>query len=196
MIILMIRITLPYFQLDQQTGFLRIKQWIVDNDLWMMAFYVHVFTSAFLLFSGFTQFSNRLLVNKPEVHREMGKLYIGILLLFSAPSGLIMGIFANGGIVSQVAFVLLSILWIYFTLQAYVSIRKRDFEAHGRHMIRSYALTLSALTLRLWKPTLAKFDIPPMDLYRIVSWLGWIPNIIVAEYIIRRGAALRMIQRK
>lgn len=25
-----------------------------------------------------------------------------------------------------------------------------------------------------------------MDVYRIVAWLGWIPNILLAEWLIRR----------
>ena len=53
-------------------------------------------------------------------------------------------------------------------------------------MIRSYALTLSAITLRVWKLGLALTLEPrPMDLYRVVAWLGFIPNLIVAEIIIR-----------
>lgn len=54
-------------------------------------------------------------------------------------------------------------------------------------MIRSYALTLSAITLRAWKMGLANFtDIAPMDRYRIVAWLGFVLNLLLAEYVIRK----------
>ena len=54
-------------------------------------------------------------------------------------------------------------------------------------MIRSYALTLSALTLRAWKWSINNsVELPPMDVYRTVAWLGWVPNILFAEFIIRR----------
>jgi hypothetical protein len=52
-------------------------------------------------------------------------------------------------------------------------------------MIRSFALTLSAITLRIWKVIFATTtDIPPMDRYRIIAWLGWVLNLMIAEYII------------
>lgn len=52
-------------------------------------------------------------------------------------------------------------------------------------MIRSFALTLSAITLRLWKVVLVKLFHPaPMDVYMIIAGLGWIPNLIIAEYFI------------
>src|SRR5690606_23443496 len=112
----------------------------------------------------------------------------------SAPSGLIMGYYANGGVISQTAFIILSILWIYTTLMAYRAVRNKDFDRHTKFMIRSYALTLSALTLRLWKPGIARiFEIPPMDLYRLVAWLGWVPNLILAEILIRKGIAEVML---
>jgi hypothetical protein len=55
-------------------------------------------------------------------------------------------------------------------------------------MIRSYALTLSALTLRAWKYAITNSigEVHPMDVYRIVAWLGWGLNLIIAEIIIRK----------
>ena len=29
-------------------------------------------------------------------------------------------------------------------------------------------------------------NLPPMDVYRVVAWLGWVVNLVVAEYIIYR----------
>ena len=54
-------------------------------------------------------------------------------------------------------------------------------------MIRSYALTLSAITLRVWKYLIVlAFEPPPMDVYRLVAWLGFVPNVLFAEWWIRR----------
>ena len=54
-------------------------------------------------------------------------------------------------------------------------------------MILSYALTLSAFTLRAWKYGINNtFVFPPMDVYRAVAWLGWVPNILLAEFLIWR----------
>ena len=116
----------------------------------------------------------------------MGYIYVTDVLLITGPAGLLMGFYANGGIPSRIAFVSLALLWIFFTAMALIKARQKNFTAHRRYMIRSYALTLSAITLRAWKYALTNsFELPPMDVYRSVAWLGWVVNLIVAEYIIR-----------
>lgn len=184
---LMLNITLPYLSLKPTQSFLQIKQWVIQNSIWRTAFFIHVFSSVFLLLAGFTQFFSPADNRFVRVHRLVGKTYVIIILLISGPAGLIIALYANGGITSQIAFVMLDILWMYTTFMAWLKIRDRDFRAHGNYMIRSYALTLSALTLRAWKYLIVFALYPhPMDVYRIVAWLGWVPNIIIAEIIIRR----------
>ena len=191
---LMLRITLPYFSLDTDIAFLRIKQWVIHNDVWRAAFFTHVFTSCLLLIAGFTQFYNPLRRKFAKLHRYMGLLYLVVLVFFSGPAGLIMALYANGGLLSQTAFTLLSVLWIFFTVKAYIAIRRRDYTTHGNFMIRSYALTLSALTLRAWKFLLVLvFQPHPMDAYMMVAWLGWIPNLLLAEWLISRKWAARIL---
>lgn len=54
-------------------------------------------------------------------------------------------------------------------------------------MMRSYALTLSAITLRAWKYAVVfLFEPRPMDLYRVVAWLGFVPNVLLVEWLIYR----------
>ena len=186
-LVLMIRITVPYFAFDDQTAFLRIKQWVINNSVWKTAFYVHVITSCFSIIAGFTQFSKQIQRKNPALHRTMGKMYVVVVLLFSGPSGFIMALYANGGIVSQAAFTILSVLWMYCTFKAFDFARKRNFTEHEKFMIRSFALTLSAITLRAWKYIIVfAFRPAPMDAYMIVAWLGWIPNLVIAEIYINR----------
>ena len=114
-------------------------------------------------------------------------MYVADVLFITGPAGLLMGFYANGGISSRIAFVLLAVLWIYFTAMALVKARQRDFTAHRNYMIRSYALTLSAITLRAWKYAITNtVELPPMDVYRVVAWVGWGLNLLVAEWMIRR----------
>ena len=59
-------------------------------------------------------------------------------------------------------------------------------EQHRQWMIRSFALTFAAVTLRLWLPffqIVLNFEF--IEAYIIIAWLCWIPNLIVAEIIIR-----------
>lgn len=183
---LMLEITLQYIPIQEGVAFLQIKQqylWITE---WKVAFFIHVFTSMFALVAGFTQFARWILRKHPSVHRWMGRLYVVTIVFITGPSGFIMGLYANGGFPSRLAFCLLSIAWIGTTILAYRAIMLRKFEAHRRWMIRSYALTLSAITLRIWKLLIVAMFAPrPMDVYQVVAWLGWIPNLLVAEWIIR-----------
>lgn len=184
---LMARITINYIPYNTDVGFLRIKQQYIGIDFWRNAFFVHVYASMWVLFAGFTQFSKSLLRHRPRLHRAMGYIYVADVLLITGPAGLIMGFYANGGLFSRVAFISLASLWIFFTAMALVKARQKNFRAHRQYMIRSYALTLSAITLRAWKYAITNSVVlPPMDVYRVVAWLGWGGNLLVAEWIIRR----------
>ncbi|MFM2267934.1 MAG: hypothetical protein RL757_1375 [Bacteroidota bacterium] len=183
----MLEITWQYIPIQTDVAFLRIKQQYIENKVWLTAFFIHVFTSMFALLSGFTQFSPRILRKNRLLHRRIGYFYIFNIVFVTGPSGFIMGLFANGGLTSRVAFVLLSILWIGTTAMAWRRAMQRDFVAHRHWMMRSYALTLSAITLRVWKMGFAVFlAMPPLDTYKLVAWLGFVPNLLLAEWLIFR----------
>jgi len=185
---LMASISMAYIPYNTDVGFLRIKQDYISIDHWRTAFFIHVYASMWVLFAGFSQFSKTLLRNRPRLHRALGYVYVADILLITGPAGLVMGFYANGGFLSRVAFVALAVLWIFFTAMALIKAKQKDFKAHRNYMIRSYALTLSAITLRAWKYGITNtMTLPPMDVYRVVAWLGWVGNLIVAEYIIRKN---------
>jgi uncharacterized membrane protein len=184
----MARITVNYFPYRTDVGFLRIKQQYIGIDHWRMAFFVHVYTSMWVLLAGFTQFSKKILRKRPVLHRSLGYVYVVNILLVTGPAGLLMGFYANGGITSRIGFILLASLWIYFTAMALYLARKGNYKQHRLFMMRSYALTLSAITLRIWKYVITNtMEIPPMDVYRVVAWLGFVPNLLIVEWMIWKG---------
>lgn len=190
---LMLQITLRYIPFSATASFLQIKQTEVEAlPYYLPVFYTHVYSSIFILLAGFTQFSATVQRKYKKVHRTVGITYVVLLLLFSAPSGLVMAIHANGGWVAKIFFIPLAVLWWWFTYKAWVTARKHQYKAHREFMIRSFALTLSAITLRLWKVILVTlFQPAPMDVYMIIAGLGWIPNLIIAEYFIIRLMRLK-----
>ncbi len=184
--VLMFQITVQYFPINFDVAFLRIKQQYIHFTHYKIAFYIHVTFSIFSLFAGFTQFSKRIRTKYSKTHKTMGWVYL-TSILFAAPSGLIIGVYANGGFWSQLAFCLLAVGWFWFSFKAFLAIRQKDYKKHQIFMIRSFALTLSAITLRLWKYLIVLvFQPRPMDVYQIVAWLGWVLNLIVAEIIISK----------
>ncbi|TWI80210.1 putative membrane protein [Lacibacter cauensis] len=185
---LMLRITMQYIPFNRMAAFLQIKQTEVQElPYYIPVFYTHVYSSIFCLLAGFTQFSNTLRQQYVRLHRVVGLLYVAVVLVSSAPSGFVMALHANGGVLAVVFFVMLSLLWWWFTFRAVVAIKQKNIARHEAFMIRSFALALSAITLRLWKVILVYLFAPaPMDVYVIVAGLGWIPNLLIAEYIIKR----------
>lgn len=184
-IYLLFLITLQYFPLNEEVAFLNIKQEEIQLTYYKWAFFSHVFSSIFIIVAGFFQFSKTIRKRFIQLHRWSGKIYVFLVLFIAAPTGLIMAYHANGGIIGQVSFTALSIFWFYCTLQALLYIKKLNFVQHRNFMIRSYALTLSAVSLRLFKYLLVFFlELPPMDTYKIVSVLGWTFNLAIAELII------------
>jgi len=182
--ILMIKITWQYIPFRNDVAFLQIKQTEVSQiPFYYPIFYVHVYSALFVLLAGFFQLSYTLLKKYPLLHRNMGKFYVFTVLFLSAPSGLFIGFFANGGFYSKISFVSLSVLWFYFTLKGLTSIKNKNITAHKAFMLRSFALTFSAVTLRFWKVILVYLFHPaPMDVYQIIAWLGWVPNLLIIEY--------------
>lgn len=182
---LLLLITLQYIPYNTDVAFLRIKQDEIALDYYKVAFFTHVYTSIFLMILGFLQFSKTIKRKYINVHRWSGRLYAVIILFLAGPSGLVMSYHANGGLYSRVAFIILSILWISFTFMSAYYVLKKDIINHQKFAIRSFALTLSAISLRLFKYIIVLLFHPQqMDAYRIVAWLGWTFNLLVAEIII------------
>ena len=176
-----------YTRFRDDAAFLQYKQEYLHIRVWKTAFYIHVFSAFLALMAGFTQFSNYVLKYHRPLHRVLGKLYAYDILLVNFPAALIMAWYANGEWPSRLAFFILDSLWFAFTLKAVLAIRKKDIRAHRRFMIRSYALTLSAITLRTWKIILSGlFVIDIHTLYQIDAWMGFVPNLLLAEWLIRK----------
>ena len=193
---LMIRLTLPYRAMQPDIAFLRSKQHIYHVKHWRFSFYTHVFTSCLVLLAGFTQFSSWLLRRRPRIHRTMGWTYLVTVCLVSGPAAFVMALYANGGWLARTSFTTLATLWIGFTFLAGYYVMRKRFVLHGSFMIRSYALTLSAITLRSYTYLLEQttWNITPREIYILTAWLSWVPNLLVAEWLIRRSRrAERMI---
>ena len=183
---LMLRITLQYWPIRGDAAFLQIKQQYIGIRHWEVAFWIHVFTSMLPLMAGFTQFNPRLLAKWPRVHRLMGRVYVFSVCFVTGPASLVMAFYANGGITSRVGFVTLAVLWLVTTGMGWRKALRRDWAEHRKWMMRSYALTLSAITLRAWKYVIIMaFAPPPMDVYRLVAWLGFVPNLLFVEWLLR-----------
>ena len=189
--VLMFKISIPYFKFNPYWDFLITKVKVYHVLAWRYAFYIHVGFSSFVLLLGPWNFSKTLLKKHKRLHRTIGMLYIGIILLFSGPSGLIMALYANGGFAAQISFTILSLLWMLFTFLAYYYIKRKDYERHTNYIMYSYALTLSAVCLRFYILLISKTMgihgfTDRTAIYVFVSYASWIPNLLFAKYLINK----------
>jgi len=55
-------------------------------------------------------------------------------------------------------------------------------------MVRNFALTFAAVTLRLWLPASIASGVAFEVAYPVVAWLCWVPNLVLAEWLFNRKA--------
>lgn len=186
---LMLNLTIPYLQMKSNVDFLKTKVFIYHIKHWRYSFYIHVFTSLLVLVAGIFQFNRYIITKQKLLHRISGYIYVIDVLFITGPAALVMAFYANGGIPARTSFVTLAILWLFTTGMAWRQALKKRYTTHGAWMLRSYALTLSAITLRTYAFLFGHFEIQmrPVNVYITIAWLSWIPNLIVAELMIRKG---------
>lgn len=147
-------------------------------------FLMHIAAAPVALAVGAFQFMPGLRARRLALHRWMGRAY-GVSILIAGLGGLGIGVTAVGGPAAQVGFTLLALLWLLTTAQAVRLALRRDIAAHRRWMIRSFALTFAAVTLRLQLPVffVGGYDYAAASVW--LAWTCWVPNLLVAEWIIR-----------
>ncbi len=143
----------------------------------------HFLGGAIVLIAGAIQFSTRFRTRYLHIHRWLGRIYvIGAIVVGTA--GLFLAFSSSGGVVAHFGFGMLAVCWVGATLVAYRHIRAGNIRLHQDWMIRSYALTLAAVTLRIYIPLFLIYGISFDDAYPAISWLCWVPNILIAEWLL------------
>ena len=146
---------------------------------------LHIAGGMGALLAGPWQFSQKLRARALNLHRWLGRFYLLEVALGSL-AGLWMATVSLEGLPTHFGFGILAVLWFFTGLQAYRMARLGNIAAHRQWMIRNFALTLAAVTLRIYMPlTLAVLHWPFPRTYITVSWLCWVPNLLVAEWMIR-----------
>ncbi len=145
----------------------------------------HVGGGAVALIAGPWQFWTRLRAGAPRVHRVLGRTYL-LGVAVGGAGGLYMAPLAFGGWPARAGFLALSLLWLASSWLAFVAIRGGRIRVHRRWMIRSYALTFAAVTLRAWLPLLQAVGLSFVSAYVAVAWLSWMPNLLVCEWVLMR----------
>lgn len=147
----------------------------------------HAVAAAVALLLGPWQFLDRLRTARPRLHRILGYVYLVLGVAVGGGSGLLLARHSFGGLVSHIGFGLLALLWLFTGGMAVRAAVARRFADHRTWMVRNFALTLAAVTLRIYLPLGFASGLRFEDFYPVVAWLAWVPNLITAEWWLLRG---------
>lgn len=146
-------------------------------------YFAHLATAIAPLVIGPFQFWTWLRIKHTNIHRTLGKVYL-IGSFLGGLTALYLGVTIDlEG--SKVPLFLLSITWIFMTVAAWITIRNGNIIGHRLFVIRSYALALVFIFLRLLG------DIPQEKLFFFIQsaeirdntleWLSWIIPLLAVE---------------
>ena len=167
----------------------------------------HVIFGSVALLTAVLQVWPWLRQRHPAAHRRIGRVYVFGGVLPAGLLGLPVGAFGPFGPVARASNVLLAVVWLTATVTGYRMARRRRYADHRRWMIRSFALTASIITNRIWgvaaylllAPQLATTFHGDEVLFSwtiagLSTWLGWVGTLLVAEcWLEARGARSRAI---
>lgn len=189
----------PYLSLDARHS--RVPQ--PDNFAAHYAILVaHVVFGSVALMTACLQVWPWLRQSHPAVHRTIGRVYVLGGVLPAGLLGLTIGAFSPFGPLARVSNVLLASLWLLFTITGYRMARQRRHVEHRRWMVRSFALTASIITNRLWaaigflvlSPQLnTLFDgsekMLTWTIAGLATWMGWVLPLLIAEWWLERDVS-------
>jgi uncharacterized membrane protein len=174
------------FLLSPSGGILDTKsKTLLANQLYMDSFYVHVVLGGIALLIGWVGFIDKIRAKYITFHRIAGRIYV-FCFLITALTSILVSYHAYGGIVSQLGFMSVGIIAAFTTLKGFSAIMNKDIVEHRAWMRYSYACCLASVTLRLWNPILGLFIEDFLLIYRVVSWLSWVPNLLFVKIYLNK----------
>lgn len=145
------------------------------RHLWLVR--GHGLFAALALFTGSLNF-----FFQGKSHRWVGRSYL-VGIVGGGLTGLPMSMMAEGGYSAQLAFALVSILWLFTGYKAWEQALARRFQEHRTWIIRNFALTFGAVVFRFLLSGLqqAGYDFP--QIYAATVWLSWAVAILAGEIV-------------
>ncbi|WP_261569534.1 DUF2306 domain-containing protein [Frankia gtarii] len=174
----------------------------VDRSTVLQVFlYLHIAFGAVALTLSPLQLSARVRAHLPRLHRVAGRTTVAAICV-AGTAGAVLSTVNLAGPIGTAGFGLLAVLWVSFAVMAVRTIRRGDVLAHRRWAIRTFALTYAAVTLRLWMLVLSAAqigagtdsDVAFDRAYHVVPFLCWVPNLLVAHWLLTRPASASAAQ--
>ena len=184
--LLLIYNTLPYFSFSKEFLFIQERSILFQSGLYNASFYIHIGAGAFCIATSLLQLSSYILKKRKQVHIWSGRIYVFVVLILGAPTGLYMSFFAKGSFYERALFMFMALFWAFTTYKGLITILAKNVLAHKHWMIRSYAMAMTAVTFRIYHLAFYMLGWDHLENYEISLWISVIGNMLVAEYFIFR----------
>lgn len=145
------------------------------------ALIVHGAVGALALALGPAQFVERWRLAWPRWHRVSGRVYLTCILI-SGVTGMWLAFHTTGGVAAISGFFVLAVLWLVTGTLALRAALTGNFTAHRAWMMRSYALTFGAVTLRIYIGLgVPLLGLPFEQVYAMAAWASWVVNVLIVR---------------
>lgn len=184
--LLLIYNTLPYFTFSKAFVFIEERSLLFQNPVYSAFFYLHIAAGAFCIGTALLQFSGYILKKRKKIHVWSGRIYVFVVLMIGAPTGMYMAFFAKGSFYERALFMFMALFWAFTTYQGLSTILQKNVLAHKIWMMRSYAMALTAVTFRVYHLLFYLLGWNHLENYEVSLWISVIGNMLLAEYFIFR----------
>ena len=182
--LLLVRNTIPYYSFDSSFIFIEERVLLFAKPVYYWSFYLHIGAGIFCITAALIQFSTYILKKRRKIHVWSGKIYVFVVLLIGAPTGLYMSFFAKGSFWERALFMFMAIFWFLTTWWGLKTIKEKNVLAHKVWMIRSYSMAMTAVTFRIYHIVFYVLDWNHLKNYEISLWISVLGNLLIAEYFI------------
>ncbi len=179
------RSALPYFELSQAHygPYFWPRRW---------GLVLHIAGGVIALTVGLVQLWLGLTNRVAALHRALGKLYVGVIVVASI-AGFYLALTITGNAPYAAGLFFLCVAWVITTSMAVLAIRRRNLHQHREWMMRSYAVTFAFVTFRFGVDTLASQGLAISDAQAIMAWACWaIPLLLLEPLLQIRRTATRL----
>lgn len=158
--------------------------------------FVHLAVAAPLLLIAPLQFSRRVRARWSSWHRRIGRAYLGFAMIAALVAAYLGATLERAG--SRTPLVIFALLWLAYSAAAWLCARRGAFAAHERFVVRSYALALAFVFVRLlgefqdqlfpFMPDQALRDATRewlsfvLPLLAVETWYSWWPSLRAARH--------------
>jgi hypothetical protein len=153
-----------------------------ESSIRTAALIAHLTFATPLLLLPIFQFSRRIRMHWPTWHRRAGWLYLASAIIASTIAIYLGFTFESLG--RRTPTVIFACLWLFFSIAALICARKRSFAAHEQFVVRSYAMALAFVFVRIMGETedLLFSFLPDKELRGVTrEWLCFVLPLLAVE---------------